>query len=262
MFYEVAAQITNADVELPVLNLGLLDCPFPFFDARLTDHDVTLKRYDVDVTFSYSNNYQANFPVPTPAGPIEFIRGFNIVDVDLNGRDYRFVNTHLEVNGNPFANFFQYAQAVELSQTLDALAAGLSDEIVVVVGDLNSDPTDGPIAICVFPPFFDTLGPCPTPYAVMIDSGYTDTWTERNGVSDDGFTCCQQDLLMNPISWLDQRIDHVMIRPPLSGAQGPNFLNAVHSTVVGNRQYDLTVDGLWPSDHAGVVTGMTLRQKK
>ena len=262
LFYEVVAQITNADVELPVLNLGLLDCPFELFDARLTDHDVTLKRHDVDVTFSYSNNYQANFPVPTPAGPIEFIRGFNIVDVDLNGRDYRFVNTHLEVNGNPFANFFQFAQATELTQTLDALAAGLSDEIVVVVGDLNSDPADGPIAICVFPPFFDTPGPCPTPYAVMISGGYTDTWTERNGAPDDGFTCCQQDLLMNPVSWLDQRIDHVMVRPPLSGAQGPHFLNAVHSTVVGNRQFDRTVDGLWPSDHAGVVTGMTFRQKK
>jgi hypothetical protein len=262
LHYEVAATVTNADVELPVLNLGLLDCPFPLFDARLTDRDVTLKRSDVSVTFSYSDNYQANFPVPTPAGPIEFIRGFNIVDVDLHRRAYRFVNTHLEVNGNPFANGFQFAQAWELTQILDGLAAGLSDEIVVVVGDLNSDPSDGPLVGCMLPPTFDTPGLCPTPYAVMAANGYTDTWTVRNGAPDDGYTCCQEDLLLNALSWLDQRIDHIWVRPPLGGAQGPHFLNAVHATVVGDRQADRTVDGLWPADHAGVVTGMTFRQKK
>jgi len=260
--YEIAEHVVNADVELPVLNLGLLDCPFLFFDARLTDHDVTLRRSDVDVTFSFSGNYQANFPVPTPAGPIEFIRGYNIVDVDLNGRSYRFVNTHLEVNGNPFANGFQFAQAYELTQILDGLAAGLSDEIIVLVGDLNSDPADGPLVECMEPPFFNTLGLCPTPYAVMAGNGYTDTWNVRNGAFDPGFTCCQDDLLMNAASWLDQRIDHVWLRPPVGGAQGPNFLKGVHVTVAGDRQTDRTVDGLWPSDHAGVVAGMTFRQKK
>jgi hypothetical protein len=262
LHYEVAAEVIDADIELPVLNLDLLDCPFLFFDARLTDRDVTLKRSDVDVTFSYSDNYLANFPVPTPAGPVEFIRGYNIVDVDLDGRSYRFVNTHLEVSGNPFANGFQFAQAYELTQILNGLAAGLSDEIVVVVGDLNSGPSDGPLVECMEPPLFDTLGLCPTPYAVMAGDGYTDTWTVRNGSPDDGLTCCQDDLLMNVDSWLDERIDHVWARPPVGGAQGPHFMNAVHATVVGNRQIDRTVDGLWPSDHAGVVTGMTFRQEK
>ena len=260
--YEVAAEVVNADVELPVANLGLLDCPFPLFDARLTDRDVTLKRSDVDVTLSLSDNYLANLPVPIPGGVIVFTRGYNIVDVDLNGRSYRFVNTHLEVNGNPATNGFQFAQAFELTQILDALPFLLTDEIVVVVGDFNSDPADGPQAVCLLPPDFVTLGLCPTPYAVMASNGYIDTWMERNGAPDPGYTCCQQDLLMNPLSWLDQRIDHVMVRPPLAGPQGPNFLNAVHATVVGDRQEDRTVDGLWPSDHAGVVTGMTFRQEK
>ena len=48
----------------------------------------------------------------------------------------------------------------------------------------------------------------------------------------------------------------------MGGAEGPHFLRAVHATVVGDRQEDRTVDGLWLSDHAGVVVGMTLRQKK
>jgi hypothetical protein len=258
--YEVAASVENADVELPVANLGLLDCPFPLFDARLTDYDVTLKRSDVDVTFSYSDNYLANFPVPTPAGPIEFIRGYNIVDVDLNGRGYRFVNTHLEVSGNPFANGFQFAQAFELTQFV--LPGIPEDGIVVLVGDLNSNPGEGPLVDCMLPPDFDTPGLCPTPYTVMSFSGFTDTWDVRNGAADPGYTCCQEDLLMNAGSWLDERIDHVWVRPPLGGAQGPHFMKAVHATVVGNRQEDRTFDGLWPSDHAGVVTGMTFRQEK
>ncbi len=258
--YHVAASVTNADVELPVLNLGLLDCPFPFFDARLTDHDVTLRRGDVDVTFSYSDNYLANFPVPTPAGPIEFIRGYNIVDVDLNGRGYRFVNTHLEVNGEIFANGFQFAQAFELTQFV--LPAMPGDPILVVVGDLNSDPGHGPLVECMLPPDFTTPGLCLTPYAVMTLSGYADTWDLRNGAPDPGYTCCQEDLLLNAASWLDERIDHVWVRPPLAGPQGPHFLRAVHATVVGDRQEDRTFEGLWPSDHAGVVVGMTFRQEK
>ena len=261
--YEVAAIVQNADVELPVFNSGLLaDCPYPLFDARLTDYDVTLKRSDVNVTSSMSANYLANLPVPTAAGPIVFTRGYNIVDVDIKGRSYRFVNTHLEVHGNPFANGFQFAQAFELTQILDALAAGAGDEIVVLVGDLNSDPAEGPLVECALPPTFDTFGLCPTPYAVMASSAYTDTWTVRNGSPGDGFSCCQQDLLTNDESWLDERIDHIWVRAPLGGAQGPNFLRAVHSMTVGDQEKDRTASWLWPSDHAGVFAEMTFQQTK
>ena len=260
--YEVATSVENADVELPVLNLGLLDCPDLLFDARLTDYDVTLRRSDVDVELAISDNYQANFPVPTPAGPIVFTRGYNIVDVSVEGRSYRFVNTHLEVNGNPFANGFQFAQAYELTQILNGMAGAFGDKILVVLGDLNSDPDDGPLVDCMQPPTFETPGLCLTPYAVMAANGYTDTWTVRNGSPEPGFTCCQADLLMNPVSWLDQRFDHVWVRPPLSGTQGPHFLRAVHAETLGDRQEDRTIDGLWPSDHAGVIVGMTLRQEK
>ena len=260
--YEVAASVENADVELPVANLGLLDCPYPLFDARLTDYDVTLRRSDVEVTLAVGANYLANFPVPTPAGPIVFKRGYNIVDAAIQGRSYRFVNTHLEVNGDPFANGFQFAQAYELTQILNSMAGTFGDEILVVVGDLNSDPAWGPTADCMVPPAFDTLGTCPTPYAVMAANGYTDTWTVRNGAPGPGYTCCQSDLLMNVESELDQRIDHVWVRPPLSGAQGPHFLRAVHAVVTGDEQEDRTIDWLWPSDHAGLAVGMTLRQEK
>lgn len=256
--YEVAAIVENADVELPVANIELLDCGLPLFDARLTDYDVTLKRSDVEVTFEFSGNYSANFPVPTPAGDIVFTRGYNIVDVDVKGRSYRFVNTHLEVSGNPFAHFFQFAQAFELTEILNGFASAFGDEIVVLVGDFNSDPTEGPLVGCVLPPDFM----CPTPYAVVASNGFTDTWAVRNSAPDNGFTCCQQDLLTNNDSLLDKRIDHIWVRAPLGGAQGPNFLRAVHSMTVGDRQKDRTASWLWPSDHAGVVAEMTFQQKK
>lgn len=260
--YHVAAEVINADVELPVLDptLQLLEgCPSPLFEARLTDRDVTLRRGDVDVTASFSGNYQAALPVPVPGGSsIDFIRGFNLVDVDLKGREYRFVNTHLEVSGLEAQNTFQFFQVGELVQTLDAIPAILGDKILVVVGDLNSDPEDGPLVACLIPPDFL----CPTPYAVMQQFEYVDTWTVRNGAADPGYTCCQEDLLTNTYSWLDQRIDHVWVRPPLAGPQGPYFMNAVHATVVGSQQDNRSIDGLWPADHAGVVTGMTFRQKK
>lgn len=264
LHYEVAASVVNADVELPVFNDGLLEeCLAPFFDARLTDHDVTLKRSDVEAGFSFSANFTAALPVPTPAGDIYFFRGYNVVDVELQGRSYRFVNTHLEVNGNLFAETFQTLQAEELVGTLLSLPGAVTDDrIIVAVGDFNSDSAFGAEHLCVVDPVTPIIIPCPTPYTIMGQAGFIDTWTVRNGAPDPGYTCCQSDLLDNTYSDLDQRIDHIWVRPPLAGAQGPNFLNAVHADVVGERQKDRSIDGLWPSDHAGVVAGMTFRQKK
>ena len=262
MDYEVAAQVENADVELPAANLGLLDCPYPLIDVRLTDYDVTLRRSDVEVTLAIGANYQAKLPVPTAGGTIEFIRGYTVVDAMVKHRRYRFVNTHLEVSGNPFANAFQYVQSLELTATLDALAATFGDPTLVVVGDFNSDPMDGPLVDCMLPPTFDTPGLCPTPYSVISANGYIDAWTIRNGAYDPGYTCCQSDLLMNPESWLDERIDQVWLRPPMAGAADPYFVRAVHAEVLGDRPKDRTADGLWPSDHAGVSAEMTFRQSK
>jgi len=263
LHYEVAATVTNADVELPVLNLGLFPaCGELFFDARLTDSDVTLRRSDVEVTFAYSDNYMANFPVPTPAGPIEFIRGYNIVDVDLNGRNYRFVNTHLEVNGDPFANFFQFAQAAELTQTLGFLASFLIDRTVVAVGDFNSDPALGETQPCILPPFDGPLVFCKTPYTVMREAGFIDTWTVRKAPPGEGFTCCQDDLLTNDNSLLDERFDYIWVRAPFGGSPFPDFLVTSQVRTVGNDQEDRTAGWLWPSDHAGVFANMVIKQAR
>ena len=125
------------------------------------------------------------------------------------------------------------------------MAGAFGDKPLVVVGDLNSDPYDGPLVACII------QGTCPTPYSVMVANGYTDAWTVRKGRFDPGYTCCQEDLLMNVGSLLDERIDHVWLRPPMTAAAGATFLKSVRAKTLGDRRRDKSVDRLWPSDHAG-----------
>jgi len=63
-----------------------------------------------------------------------------------------------------------------------------------------------------------------------------------------GFTCCQDENLLNRAPKLFVRIDLVQFRGAFSPKQ---------ATVVGNTPRDKTASGLWPSDHAAVAA--TLR---
>lgn len=267
--YKVAAAVQNVDVELPVLNApGLLTgCPattMQFFDARLTDFDVTLVRGDVTASVVLEKRFIASLPIPiSPEVTITFHRGFTVVDANVDGRESRFVNLHLEVGGNPIANFFQFAQAHELTQTLDLLATlPGGDKPLIVAGDFNSSP-DAFYADCTLP---DPFGPvvangCLTPYGFMVVNGYADLWDLRD---DDewkpGYTCCQAPLLTNAESELSTRIDHIWYRGPLSAGGGVEQLDEVEAEVRGTRKKDRTVDGLWPSDHAGVLAELEFEE--
>jgi hypothetical protein len=59
-------------------------------------------------------------------------------------------------------------------------------------------------------------------------------------------TCCQAENLLNLDSILSERIDVIFMH----GAPG----GTVKVNVTGNDESDRTPSGLWPSDHAGVVT--------
>jgi hypothetical protein len=265
--YEVIASIENVDVELPALNIpGLLpDCGAQFFDVRLTDFDITLKRGDVAATTVMEKRFEVNFPVPTPAGSVTFYRGFTVVDADIRGRKVRFANTHLEVDGNAFANFFQFVQAYELTQTLNALALSpWGDRPLIVAGDFNSSP-DKFYADCFLPDpvtgVFVENG-CLSAYGLMAANGFADTWDLRD---DDewkpGFTCCQAPLLDNRKSELDRRIDHVWYRGPLTTGGGLERLDEVKVKVTGAKKKDKTVNGIWPSDHAGVLAFLKFEEE-
>jgi len=249
--YAVAGLVTNADVEAPMFDgAGLVD-------LRLTDRDVVLVRGDVLAGPPIANNYSFNAQFPLAGGAVEFLRGYVMVPVNVMGRSYLFVNTHLETRLESFAplslgRVYQTAQALELQGTVAFLNASVFGNLpVVLVGDLNSDPNDQAVAV---PPGtgipFDELVP---PYQIMLGAGYTDTWSVRTGPADTGETCCHNEFLNNQDENFNERIDHIFLLDP--AAQ----LGPVQADVSNDDPADKTASGLWPSDHGFVSS--SLKQK-
>lgn len=216
--YTVVAEIRGFDVELPSA-LG--------FDVRHTDREVILARTDMPSgQLSLSNvqtgHFATNCQIPTLAfGPLTVLRGWAAVDVWSRGTSFRFISTHLDGDCLPYTSAVQVAQAHELVN-------GPADTAMptVIVGDVNASPVD----------------PEPSAYGDLILAGLADAWVAAGQGS--GFTCCQDDGLLNATSSLDTRIDVVLLR-------GDVAARAI--TVVGASPDDRTTSGLWPSDHAGVV---------
>jgi len=222
--YDAVVVQQEADLEAPTL-LG--------FDVRLTDRDVILAKAHGGFTLSnpQSANFVNNLMLPIAGGlaTVTSTRGWTSVDVVAKKRSFRFVNAHLEA----FSNFYRSAQTF-------ALLAGpfaATNLPVELVGDLNSAPDD-PVFTEPGSPFNAT-----NPYDILTAAGLTDTWAMLNP-QDPGLTCCNDADLLNPQPTMYQRVDHVMMRGG----------TAYRSKVVGINPADRTPNGLWPSDHAGVVT--------
>ncbi len=214
----------------------------PMYDAQsstglslivLADLDVILVRHDVGWSNPQNDNFDRNLIVELAGQQLEILRGWASVDVSVNGRDFRFVTTHLEPN-EPDPTI-QVDQANEL---MDVLAnwtrPGDPSLPVIVTGDMNSaaDGSDTPT------------------YGNFIDAGYVDAW----GPIRPGYTCCQPEHLTNTRSQLDRRYDVILLKGDF-GYLLP-LRTAVFAWRVGHRLRDKTPSGLWPSDHAGVVAAM------
>ncbi len=218
--YAVAAEVTNSDVTLPV-------DPAAGTFARVIDRDAIIYRTaTASVANATSANFSTNFAVELNGFPIEFTRGYNAVDAVVDGREFRCVNTHLEVSGAPCLTesgpvICQDVQAAELHEAL------ADEELpVILVGDINAEPGE-------------------TAYETFASNGYLDTWTVRYPYNDEsGVTCCQSELLSNVENQLDKRIDHIFI------SEDVNVWFAV-TTVVGDWDQRKTPSGLWYSDHGG-----------
>lgn len=199
--------------------------------ASFADRDVILVRTDLPMSeMSVSNpasgTFAAALTLPLGGGTIAVPRGWSTVDVKLRGKTYRFANTHLEA----FHPGARAAQAVEMVSVLAP-----SPYPVVLVGDLNSPPTDSTGA-----------------YGVFAAAGFVDAWTEAMGTAP-GDTSGQAADLLNVASLLDSRIDYV-----LHDTDG--YVDTVPgaASVAGDEAADKTAAGLWPSDHAGVVATLTI----
>jgi endonuclease/exonuclease/phosphatase family metal-dependent hydrolase len=236
--YRVAAVVKN------------LDRVFPFGTNLIgvLDRDVILRRGDVETDVvdltglcqvSQVSEDGCNFitaaslpnPLATedePLPPVVIKRGYVAIDAWIGSFPLRFVNTHLEVK--ELGPFLQAAQAFELTQILRAFNSLRAP--VIVVGDFNSDPRDS-----VLP------GPIVPPYMQLTAAGFVDTWTRRPG-NPDGYTCCQEEDLVNRKSVLFERVDLIF------SSTEPE---SVMVNLVGDKIPDKQPSGLWPSDHAGVV---------
>jgi hypothetical protein len=239
--YRVAAVVKEIDVQVPLS--GNL--------VGVTDRDVILARGDVATSvvpvaesgLCRPSLEGCNFTVvvssSTPFGTIAIERGFVAVDAMAGNGHVRFVNTHLELSAkdldptNPLASIFQSAQAFELISILAGFPNPLNVPIIVV-GDINSSPQDQTV----------TVGPyvIVPPYSQFASAGYTDAWTLRLG-DPIGFTCCQDENLLNLYSNLYERVDVTFTNELPVGM--------VKVNTVGNDEADKTPSGLWPSDHAG-----------
>jgi endonuclease/exonuclease/phosphatase family metal-dependent hydrolase len=241
MHYRVAAIVQNADVEVPAV-VGVDEQGNPLFmDVRLTDHDVILARRGIKTWNAAAENYQTNLQIPLAGNLIEFTRGYVAVDARVRERNYRVVNTHLELPGPAPLSWIQALQAQELIATFT-----FARWPVVLLGDFNSAP-EHPI---------DPSGAVP-PYMQLTHSNFVDVWLHRAGKPDAGYTCCQDELLNNADSALFMRIDHIFMRSP----DGDTTLlddADVRAWTMGDETEDQTPAGLWPSDHAGVVARVRL----
>ena len=180
-------------------------------------------------------NYTAVATLPSPVGPITVERGFVGVDVKVRGRDYRVVDTHLEVRfpdpTDPNSAILQFLQSVELAGTLLTIP---SDKELILLGDFNSSPVDIPI------------GPIVPPYQIIATAGFTDVWdTNPFAMYDpDGFTCCEQSDLANRRTMQYERIDIIFVR---GGPYKPWALVTGRFPI-----FPLFIPPNWASDHGGV----------
>lgn len=238
--YEAVATVQNLSLVVPVvLNPATL---VPIY-VQVVDRDVILARADVVadvevVDFGCDKksvdgcNFETVFKIEEGPLPITIERGFVGIDATVNGRKYRFINTHLEVQqlgGNPASIYFQTMQAAEL------LSAIFDEDVFdptrthLVAGDFNSSPTDT-----------SAIG-MPTAYQLLAGA-FTDTWYLRPG-DPPGYTCCELGDLSNAPSLHDERID-LVFSAPMPAKVKANVLDA--------EVDDKTLSGLWPSDHASV----------
>jgi endonuclease/exonuclease/phosphatase family metal-dependent hydrolase len=242
--YRVVAVVKNLDLVFPfgINQIGALDR-----DVILARGDVVTEVVDPNSLCQVSHvsedgcNYDNAASMPNPLAtetepfpPIVIKRGFVAIDAWVDRFPVRFVNTHLEVREvGPFG-LLQAAQAFELTQILAAFNSLRAP--IIVVGDFNSDPRDPVLA-----------GPIVPPYLQLTAAGFVDAWTQHRPGNPDGYTCCQEEDLMNRKSVLYERVDLIF-----SSAEPEKV--KVH--LVGDKIPDKTPSGLWPSDHAGVVGRM------
>lgn len=225
LHYAPVAIQTNFDAEVPAVFSQTLA-----FDVRFTDRLVVLARTDLrnsqfKLQGTQAQQFTTNLTLPTATlGTLTVPRGWISVDAKMRGKQFRFVNAHLE----SFSPAINYIQAADLLQT-----AGNTNLPLIFAGDFNSDAESNDAS-----------------YQRLINAGFMDVWEQTHSPHQRGFTWAL--FLTDPRTYIDpfQRLDLILIR---------GEIEALDSTVVGeNPLTDRTPSGLMRSDHAGVIASLKL----
>jgi len=224
---------------------------------------VILVKSDYDSQAVLLDNYTLNLFLDIAGSTVYFTRGFGIVDVDIKGTEFRFVNTHLEVRGEPGSIYrvVQYAQMQELVMTIAESYWG-DPSPIILVGDLNSSPEDEP-------------GDGPNPYGgtairytppyMLATQLYDDTWLMQENpnkyIYDDGNTSGFEETIDDPLDTLETRIDHILLYPDNLDVKKSRceVVGDDPGDMVPNDLTEDPYDMLWPSDHAGVTARLMFK---
>lgn len=220
--YETAVVFEGFDAEVPA---SFSSSGVPVLrDVRLTQRNVILVRSGIHYSNVRSGQFATNLVFPDvggiPGNDLVDVRGWVSIDVSMDRRPFRFVNTHLD-------SFFAPVRTAQAQELVDGpLATNLK---IVAVGDFNSPP----------------VGEESGAYQVLTsrsDGKMNDAWTAANGAAP-GLTCCQQPDLTNPTSVAYTRIDLILTNT--------SAVKTEEAFIVGATA--TTAGGLWASDHFGVV---------
>jgi endonuclease/exonuclease/phosphatase family metal-dependent hydrolase len=239
LHYTAASISHNANIGPAPLALPEQGCvqPGPTItcSVQLEDRDVILVNDDTPgLTWSnpQSGRYATQQSIESPVGPLSFDRGWASIDARLKHQPFRFVDTHLETEESPL---------VQQTQATEFLAGPGKGGTIVVTGDFNS-AADGSTT---------------TSYAQLTAPGkFRDSWNEK--LLGPGLSCCQESntpplapgALNNPVSTLRTRIDLILSR-------GAARSDGDDAELVGDTPFQATPP-FWPSDHAGVVSELSL----
>jgi endonuclease/exonuclease/phosphatase family metal-dependent hydrolase len=205
--------------------------------GRLTMRDVILVNDDSKVKAKLKNPQTGTFNslfTPNISGiDVPVTRGWTAGDVTVKKgkgkkkvkKTFRFVNSHFEA----FDDETQ-VPSIRAQQAAQLLAEPANAKKALILGDFNSD-------VPGVQPGDDQA------YQTLLNGGFTERAT------DERTSCCVNNLFTSPPTQFDHRVDHIMSN------RSKKKVKLVRSEIVGKSM----VNGLYPSDHAGVVSKLKLK---
>jgi endonuclease/exonuclease/phosphatase family metal-dependent hydrolase len=200
-------------------------------DARLQIRDAIIARKGAGVKSSNvtGGNFAHQLQFTLFGTPVTFNRGWIAADFNVRGKKFHFVNTHIE---DEETGTIREDQASELLSGPGAVSN------TVLVGDLNSDPS---------------IQPGPDPVNDFTESNIAFNRLTAGGyvpVSAPANTWGHAEILNNPNdNTFTKRIDWIMTNSPSITMKSSSVFNSF-------------ANGLWGSDHGGVLSVLRIPEGK